>query len=580
MPRTSNKAPKDSTAHLGFEAKLWLAADKLRNNMDAAEYKHVVLGLIFLKYISDRFEEHRAKLAAGQGDYAGANPEDPDEYRAENIFWVPPEARWGHLQGKAKLPTIGKDVDDAMVAIERDNPRLKGVLPKDYARPALDKHRLGELIDLIATINLVATHQPSPQPSPTGRGRSGAEGEGRQDSGNKEGSASHRSVDLLGRVYEYFLTMFASAEGKNGGQFYTPSCIVRLIVAMLAPYRGRVLDPACGSAGMFVQSEKFVLEHGGRLGDISIYGQESNPTTRRLALMNLAIRGMEGDLGPEHADTFRRDLHKDLRAQFVIANPPFNDSDWHRVEDDVRWKYGVPPKGNANFAWVQHFIHHLAPDGYAGFVLANGSMSSNQSGEGDIRKAIIEDDLVSCMVALPGQLFYSTQIPVCLWLLRRDKSGRPPSTPALLPRGEGSKGSDRRKQTLFIDARKMGTLIDRVHRELTDDDIAKIVDTYHAWLGLPSPTGRRAGDEGNPAKAAKYEDVPGFCKSATTQDVASHGWVLTPGRYVGAEEVADDGEPFEAKMPRLVAELTAQFAESARLEAAIRANLNGLGYAP
>ena len=334
MPRTSNKAPKDSTAHLGFEAKLWLAADKLRNNMDAAEYKHVVLGLIFLKYISDRFEEHRAKLAAGQGDYAGANPEDPDEYRAENIFWVPPEARWGHLQGKAKLPTIGKDVDDAMVAIERDNPRLKGVLPKDYARPALDKHRLGELIDLIATINLVASDQPSPaasrHPLPVGEGR----GEGRQGNEPPSSPNAHRSVDLLGRVYEYFLTMFASAEGKNGGQFYTPSCIVRLIVAMLAPYRGRVLDPACGSAGVFVQSEKFVLEHGGRLGDISIYGQESNPTTRRLALMNLAIRGIEGDIGPEHADTFRRDLHKDLRAQFVIANPPFNDSDWHRVEDE------------------------------------------------------------------------------------------------------------------------------------------------------------------------------------------------------------------------------------------------------
>ena len=449
MPRTSNKAPKDSTAHLGFEAKLWLAADKLRNNMDAAEYKHVVLGLIFLKYISDRFEEHRAKLAAGHGDYVGANPEDPDEYRAENIFWVPPEARWGHLQGKAKLPTIGKDVDDAMSAIERDNPRLKGVLPKDYARPALDKHRLGELIDLIATINLVASNQPSPaasrHPLPVGEGR----GEGRQGNEPPSSPNAHRSVDLLGRVYEYFLTMFASAEGKNGRQFYTPSCIVRLIVAMLAPYRGRVLDPACGSAGMFVQSEKFVLEHGGRLGDISIYGQESNPTTRRLALMNLAIRGIEGDLGPEHADTFRRDLHKDLRAQFVIANPPFNDSDWHRVEDDVRWKYGVPPKGNANFAWVQHFIHHLAPDGYAGFVLANGSMSSNQSGEGDIRKAIIEDDLVSCMVALPGQLFYSTQIPVCLWIHkarqiwattlnpspsptgRREQRQRPPQTDAL-----------------------------------------------------------------------------------------------------------------------------------------------------
>ena len=538
MPRSPQKAPKDSTANLGFEAKLWLAADKLRNNMDAAEYKHVVLGLIFLKYISDSFEEHRAKLVAGQGDHAGANPEDPDEYRAENIVWVPAEARWSHLQAKAKLPTIGKDVDEAMTAVERDNPRLKGVLPKDYARPALDKHRLGELIDLIGTIGL----------------------------GDKES----RAKDILGRVYEYFLTMFASAEGKNGGQFYTPSCIVRLIVAMLAPYRGRVLDPACGSAGMFVQSEKFVLEHGGRLGDISIYGQESNATTRRLAIMNLAIRGIEGDLGPEHADTFRHDLHKDLRAQFVIANPPFNDSDWFRKDDDVRWKYGVPPKGNANFAWVQHFIHHLAPDGFAGFVLANGSMSSNQSGEGDIRKAIIEDDLVDCMVALPGQLFYSTQIPVCLWFLARDKSGGKPSPSLPSPPGRGAGGEgkqrrDRRGETLFIDARKLGTLIDRVHRELTEADLEKIVGTYHAWRG----------EKGT----SPYADIPGFCKSATTAEIAAHGYVLTPGRYVGAEAVEDDGEPFEEKMPRLVAELNAQFAESAKLEAAIRTNLKGLGYA-
>ena len=571
MPRKASSKPADSTANLGFEAKLWLAADKLRNNMDAAEYKHVVLGLIFLKYISDTFEEHRAKLLAGEGDYAGANAEDPDEYKAENVFWVPADARWSHLQANAKQPTIGKTVDDAMVAIERDNPRLKGVLPKDYARPGLDKHRLGELIDLIATIDLVASNQPSPQPSPTGRGRSEAEGEGAKH--------THRSVDLLGRVYEYFLTRFASAEGKNGGQFYTPSCVVRCLVEMLAPYKGRIYDPACGSGGMFVQSEKFVESHGGKLGDISIYGQESNATTRRLAIMNLAIRGIEADIGKEHADTFRNVQHPDLRADYVLANPPFNDSDWFRKDDDVRWQFGVPPKGNANFAWVQHFIHHLAPQGMAGFVLANGSMSSNQSGEGDIRRALIEADLVSCMVALPGQLFYSTQIPVCLWFLRRDKSGRPPSSPALLPRGEGRKaGTDRRKQTLFIDARKMGTLIDRVHRELTDADIARIVDTYHAWLGLPSPTGRRAGDEGDPARVEKYQDVAGFCKSATTEDIASHSWVLTPGRYVGAEEVEDDGDPFEEKMPRLVAELHAQFAESAKLEQAIKANLRGLGY--
>ncbi|MGE3805767.1 MAG: N-6 DNA methylase [Gemmataceae bacterium] len=513
-----NRSKKnDSAANLGFEAKLWLAADKLRNNMDAAEYKHVVLGLIFIKYISDAFEEMRTKLLAGEGDYAGSDPEDADEYRAENVFWVPKEARWSHLQANAKQPTVGKAVDDAMVALERDNPRLKGVLPKDYARPGLDKHRLGELIDLVGTIGL--------------------------------GDAANRSKDILGRVYEYFLTQFASAEGKNGGQFYTPSCIVRLIVGMLAPYHGRIYDPCCGSGGMFVQSEKFVLEHGGRIGDLSIYGQESNSTTRRLAIMNLAIRGIEADFGPEHADTFRRDLHKDLKAQFVIANPPFNDSDWHRADDDVRWAYGVPPKGNANFAWVQHFIHHLAPDGFAGFVLANGSMSSNQSGEGEIRKAIIEADLVDCMVALPGQLFYSTQIPVCLWFLAKNKND--------------GKRRDRRQQTLFIDARKMGTLIDRVHRELTDDDIKTIASTYHSWRG----------EKG----AGKYADVAGFAMSAKTADIAGHGHVLTPGRYVGAEEVEDDGDPFDEKMPRLVAELEAQFAESAKLERAIKANLGSLG---
>jgi type I restriction enzyme M protein len=514
----SGPAQSNSAANLGFEAKLWLAADKLRNNMDAAEYKHVVLGLMFLKYISDSFEEMRSKLVAGKGSYAGSDPEDADEYKAENVFWVPKAARWSHLQANAKQPTIGKLVDDAMVALEKDNVRLKGVLPKDYARPALDQQRLGELIDLISTIGL--------------------------------GDAENRSKDIIGRVYEYFLTKFASAEGKNGGQFYTPQCVVRTLVEMLAPYKGRIYDPACGSGGMFVQSEKFVESHGGKLGDISVYGQESNSTTRRLAVMNLAIRGIEADFGPEHADTFRRDLHKDLKADFVLANPPFNDSDWHRVDEDVRWKYGTPPKGNANFAWVQHFIHHLAPTGMAGFVLANGSMSSNQSGEGEIRKAIIDADLVDCMVAMPGQLFYSTQIPVCLWFLTRSKND--------------GKRRDRRKQTLFIDARKLGTLVDRVHRELTDADIQKIVGVYHAWRG----------EKG----AAKYEDVAGFCKSATTAEIAAHGHVLTPGRYVGAEDVEDDGDPFEEKMPRLVAELHAQFAESARLEQAIKSNLRGLGY--
>lgn len=535
--RTTNKG--DSSATIGFEAKLWLAADKLRNNMDAAEYKHVVLGLIFLKYISDTFEEHRAKLLAGQGDYEGANPEDPDEYKAENVFWVPADARWSHLQANAKQPAIGKIVDDAMVAIERDNPRLKGVLPKDYARPGLDKHRLGELIDLIATIVLTAA---------------------------SEGEKTHRSVDLLGRVYEYFLTRFASAEGKNGGQFYTPSCIVRLLVEMLAPHaNSRIYDPCCGSGGMFVQSEKFIEEHGGQRDQVAIYGQESNATTRRLAVMNLAIRGFGADFGAEHADTFRRDLHPDLRADYVLANPPFNDSDWFRKDDDVRWQFGVPPKGNANFAWVQHFIHHLAPAGCAGFVLANGSMSSNQSGEGDIRRALIDADLVDCMVALPGQLFYSTQIPVCLWFLAKSK------------RADAKRGfRDRRQQTLFIDARKLGTLIDRVHRELTDADLQKITSTYHHWRSArlsPSPLAGEGRGEG-----ATYADIAGFCKSATSAEIAAHGHVLTPGRYVGAEEVEDDGDPFEEKMPRLVAELHAQFAESAKLEQAIKANLSGLGY--
>ena len=518
MARTKTKSSKDATAHLGFEAKLWLTADKLRNNMDAAEYKHVVLGLIFLKYISDTFEEHHAKLVAGDGDYAGASPEDKDEYLAANVFWVPKEARWAHLQSRAKLPGIGKDVDDAMVAIERDNPRLKGVLPKDYARPALDKHRLGELIDLIGTIGL--------------------------------GDKDNRSKDILGRVYEYFLTQFASAEGKNGGQFYTPAGVVRVLVETLAPYKGRIYDPCCGSGGMFVQSEKFVEAHGGKVGDISIYGQESNSTTRRLAVMNLALRGIEADFGPEHADTFRRDLHPDLRANYVLANPPFNDSDWFRKDDDVRWQFGVPPKGNANFAWVQHFIHHLAPQGMAGFVLANGSMSSNQSGEGEIRKAMIDADLVDCMVAMPGRLFYSTQIPVCLWFLTKSKND--------------GKRRDRRKQALFIDARKLGTLVDRVHRELTDSDVQIIAGTYHAWRG----------DKG----AGTYTDVSGFCKSATSADITAHGHVLTPGRYVGAEDVEDDGEPFEDKMSRLLTQLQADFAEAATLEERIREHLKGVGY--
>ncbi len=505
-------------ATLGFEQTLWQAADKLRNNLDAAEYKHVVLGLIFLKYISDAFEEKHAALVAQQAQ--GADPEDPDEYRAENVFWVPKEARWSHLRANAKQPTIGKLIDDAMVAIERDNPSLKGVLPKEYNRPALDKQRLGELIDLIGTISM--------------------------------GDAEHRSKDILGRVYEYFLGQFASAEGKKGGQFYTPRCVVRLIVEMIEPFKGRVYDPCCGSSGMFVQSEAFIREHGGKLGDIAIYGQEYNPTTWRLAKMNLAIRGIDANLGPEHADSFHRDLHKDLKADFVMANPPFNMSDWggERLRDDVRWKYGAPPAGNANFAWVQHIIHHLAPNGVAGFVLANGSMSSNTSGEGEIRKRIIEADLVDCMLALPGQLFYSTPIPACLWFLSRNKRD---------PRFR-----DRRGETLFIDARKMGVLIDRVHRELTDEEIARIAATYHAWRG----------EKG----AGEYKDVAGFCKSATTEEIAGHGYVLTPGRYVGAEAVEDDGEPFDEKMRRLVSTLAGQMAEGRKLEEDIRKKLRGLGY--
>jgi type I restriction enzyme M protein len=513
-------------ANLGFESELWRAADALRSNMDAAEYKHVVLGLIFLKYISDAFEEQRTKLEADLAQ--GADPEDPDEYRAVNIFWVPKEARWSKLKSEAKQPTIGKVIDDAMLAIERDNPSLKGVLPKDYAHPRLDKQRLGQLIDMVGNIGL--------------------------------GDKANRSKDILGRVYEYFLSQFASAEGKKGGQFYTPRCVVRVLVEMLAPYKGRVYDPCCGSGGMFVQSVEFVKAHatgngnGGKTkADVSIFGQESNHTTWRLAKMNLAIRQIENNLGKEHADSFHHDLHPDLKADYVIANPPFNDSDWRGelLKDDKRWKFGTPPAGNANFAWVQHFIHHLAPTGLAGFVLANGSMSSNQSGEGEIRKNIIEADLVDCMVAMPGQLFYSTQIPVCLWFIAREK--------------KNGRFRDRRGQALFIDARNLGTMIDRVHRELTEEDIQKIADTYHAWRG----------DKGC---KVKYEDIPGFCKSATLDDIRQHNHILTPGRYVGAAEVEDDGEPFEEKMARLTAALREQTEQAAKLDKLIWANLEDIGY--
>ena len=512
-----------NSAITGYEAELWEMADALRGNMDAAEYKHVVLGLIFLKYVSDAFEETRAQLEAERDD--GADPEHPDEYRARNILWVPRESRWSRLQAQARQPTIGQTVDDAMDAVEEANPALEDVLPKNYAMPALDKQRLGRLIDVISNITV--------------------------------GDAEARSRDVLGRVYEYFLSRFASAEGKRGGEFYTPRCVVRLLVEMLEPYEGRVYDPCCGSSGMFVQSLEFIRAHTSGNGNggtattpISIYGQESNHTTWRLARMNLAIRGIEGQIA--HGDTFRNDRHPDLRADYILANPPFNVSDWGRAQlaDDRRWRFGVPPAGNANFAWVQHIVHHLAPTGTAGFVLANGSMSSARSGEGEIREGLVEADLVDCMVALPGQLFYSTQIPACLWFVARDRSD--------------SGFRDRRGELLFIDARRLGSMVDRTHRELTDEDIARIAGTYHAWRG----------EEG----AGTYNDVPGFCKSAGIDEVRRHGHVLTPGRYVGAEPAEDDGEPFAEKMARLSAQWREQQAEAARLDAAIEENLRSLGF--
>lgn len=516
-PRTTNH-----DASLGIEKELWQAACKLQANMDPSEYKDVVLGLIFLKYISDTFEEKYAQLEAAQEQ--GYDPEDRDEYIAENIFWVPKTARWSVLQNAARQPHIGQLIDEAMDVIEHDNKSLKGVLPKDYGRPTLDKRRLGELIDLFSTIEL----------------------------------QENQAKDILGRVYEYFLSMFASADGKRSGQFYTPRCVVRVLVEMLAPYKGRVYDPCCGSGGMFVQSEKFVTEHasgngnGGRAKDaISIYGQESNPTTWRLAKMNLAIRGIENNLGTEPADSFHRDLHN-RKFDYVLANPPFNMKDWggDLLRDDARWKYGVPPTGNANYAWVQHFIHHLAPDGMAGFVLSNGSMSADTGGEGEIRKGIIEDSLVDCMVALPGQLFYSTQIPVCLWFLARNRAN--------------GRFRDRSGETLFIDARKLGGMISRVHRELSDQDIARIAGTYHAWRGDES--------------AGTYQDIPGFCKSATREEIEAHGHVLIPGRYVGTEALKDDGAPFEEKMKGLTAQLAKQMSEGAKLDKKIKKNLKKLGF--
>ena len=513
-----------------IERALWAAADKLRGSMDAAEYKHVVLGLIFLKYVSDAYSEVRAQLEDEIDE--GADPDDVDEYRWRNVAWVPPPAQWHTLAAQARQPKIGSIVDKAMDELEALNPALEGVLPKDYARPALDQQRLGQLIDLLSNITV--------------------------------GDAAARSRDLLGRVYEYFLSMFADAEGKRGGEFYTPRCVVKLLVEMIEPYEGRVYDPCCGSSGMFVQSVEFVEAHAtgngnggsrprGTRTDISIYGQESNYTTWRLARMNLAIRGIEGRI--EHGDTFHNDRHPDLRADFILANPPFNVSDWggDRLTDDRRWRYGAPPKGNANYAWIQHMVHHLAPGGIAGFVLANGSMTSGQKAEAQIRRGLVDAGLVDAMVALPSQLFFSTAIPACLWFVAKDRSG-----------GGGLR--DRRGEMLFIDARTLGRMVDRTHREFTDDDIARVAGTYHAWRSADAKT------------TAGYADEPGFCKNVQVSDVQAHDYVLAPGRYVGVVPQPDDGEPFADKMTRLAAQWRTQQAEAEKLDSQIEANLQSLGF--
>ena len=529
MPTNTSRERDETGGDLAdIERTLWAAADKMRGSMDAAEYKHVVLGLIFLKYVSDAFSEVRAQLEDEIDE--GADPDDIDEYRWRNVAWVPPPAQWDTLVAQARQPTIGSIVDKAMDELEALNPALRGVLPKDYARPALDQERLGQLIDMLGNVTV--------------------------------GDAAARSRDVLGRVYEYFLSMFADAEGKRGGEFYTPRCVVRLLVEMIEPYQGRVYDPCCGSAGMFVQSVDFIEAHAdgngngaapprGARTDISIYGQESNYTTWRLARMNLAIRGIGGQI--EHGDSFHDDRHGDLRADFILANPPFNVSDWggDRLSDDQRWRYGVPPKGNANYAWVQHMVHHLAPRGVAGIVLANGSMSSQQSGEGEIRKNLIEAGLVDCMVALPGQLFFTTAIPACLWFVAKDRSG------------DGAL-RDRRGEILFIDARTLGRMVDRTHREFTDDDIAQVAGTYHAWRSTDSE--------------APYSDELGYCKSVSVDNVLAHDCVLTPGRYVGVAPQPDDGEPFADKMTRLAAQWRAQQAEAAKLDSQIEANLQTLGF--
>jgi len=545
---------------------LWKSADALRGQVDAAEYKHVVLGLLFLKYISDAFETRRDQLRAElkadeiPEDQIESLLESPDEYTAERVFWVPAEARWDRLKAKAVEPKISQHIDDAILAVEKSNESLKNKLPRDYARRGIDPIKMKGLIDLIATI------------------------------GFKGGAQTAR--DTLGRVYEYFLGKFAAAEGKLGGEFYTPRCVVRVLVEMLEPYDGRIYDPACGSGGMFVQSEKFVESHGGRRTNISIFGQESNPTTWRLAHMNLAIHSIEANLSSKPADTFLNPQHPDLKADYILANPPFNVSDWggKLLENDKRWAFGTPPHGNANYAWIQHFIHHLAPangrgGGAAGFVMANGSLSSNSGGEGDIRRKIVEADLVDCIVALPAQLFYTTGIPVCLWFLTRDKTGNPRKKLR-----KDQPWRDRSGETLFIDARKLGTLETRTLRVLSGleppetvpgtadptpgSDIGKIIYTYRQWRGEPKPEWWNKNEHG----AWSYEDTPGFCKSSTIEEIAKHGHVLTPGRYVGAEAIEDDGEPFEEKYPRLVAELEDCFAEGERLTTDIRERLGELAH--
>ena len=502
-----------------IEKQLWKAADKLRKNIDAAEYKHVVLGLIFLRYISEAFESLYARLKTGSGEYEGADPEDRDEYRAENVFFVPPTARWSYLQARARQSEIGKDIDDAMDAIEAENSSLKGVLPKVYAQGNLDPTNLGSLIDLMSNIAL--------------------------------GEAQQRSADLLGHVFEYFLGEFALQEGKKGGQFYTPRPVVRLLVEMLEPFEGRVFDPCCGSGGMFVQSEEFVLNHQGRLNQISIYGQESNLTTWRLAKMNLAIRGIDSSqILWNNEGSFLNDAHKDLKADYVMANPPFNDSDWSGdlLRGDGRWQYGTPPEGNANFAWIQHFVYHLSPRGQAGFVLAKGALTSQTSGEGEIRRALIEARLVDCIVNLPAKLFLNTQIPASLWFLSRDKAN--------------GWFRNRRDEILFIDAREVGYMLNRRTRSFSEDDIQKIASTYHNWRNMDGA----------------YADVPGFCKSATVAEVQEKGCVLTPGRYVGLPEEEDDGIPFEEKINALTTQLAEQFAHEDELQQRIRENLKRIGY--